>query len=121
MLAEKERSDYHVQDWWPTIKWYDWIPVVGLASNMERFRRESDESLAEGYLPWKFRMFQQDRKEVIKTPVSLGTHNWPEPTNKAASIRSNLMAARNMFFPLYHVLVPIYTYLSAPAIIRLFH
>lgn len=118
-MAETERTfDYHIRDWWPTFQNKDWIPVVGLVFWTERIRKKRGESL-EAYLPWKSPIFRQNREQAIKDLVSLGTYDWPEPTNSAARMRANLMGARNAFFVGYHVMViPTEVFIQGPEVVR---
>lgn len=118
MAAEAPTFEYHVEDWWPTIKPVDLIPVVGFFLPVERGRKERGESLAEAYLPWKSGLFQQPKKEVIADLVSLGVAHWPEPTNRAANLRSQLMAARNGGFLGYHGLMLLGGLIYGPEVIQ---
>lgn len=116
-----KRFDYHVRDWWPQIRWYDWVPVVGLVTAFERTRKQRGESLAETLIPWKDptirKIFEQEPKDIAIDLISLGTAKWPESTTPAAHFRSILMAARNGFFPAYHLVGPMYVYLYGPQIV----
>lgn len=119
MTAEaKEKSDYRVQDWWPKFKLYDWIPLGGIVTFAERTRRNRGLSWREGYFPWTNLFIKDKRADCIETLKSLGTANWPEPTDRAAYFRSVLMAIRNGAFPGYHVLVPMYAYVFGPDLIK---
>lgn len=102
MTAENiETSDYHVNDWYPEIKIFpDMIPMVGFVISYERVRKQRGLS------------FKEDLKCLIKdisNPrliLSIGTANWPKPTDLGAYARSQLMGARNMAFAEYHTMSP---------------
>lgn len=100
MTAEaRERSDYHLNDWGPDIKIFpDLIPFVGLLVFFERARRQSGLSIKE-----ELRFFAK----AIRNPrqlLSIGTADWPKPTDLGAYARMQLNEARNMTFAGYHTL-----------------
>lgn len=123
MTAEaQERFGYRVQEWWPRIRWYDWFPGVGLVTMSERHRRDHGRSLSEEYLQPLTNFFHPDparRKEHINYMMGLGVANWPQPDSQAAYKRSMIMAIRNMAFPSYHFLLPLYAYTFGPEVIRI--
>lgn len=104
MTAEaRERSDYNLNDWWPDIRFFpDLIPIVGFVVFLERTRRQGGLSLKE------------DLKSFIKAIsnprqlLSIGTADWPRPTDLGAYGKGQLMGARNMAFVTYHFSSPIW-------------
>jgi len=104
MTAEaRERSDYHLNDWGPDIRFFpDLIPFVGLLVFFERSRRQSGLSIKEALKSFA---------KAISSPrqlFSIGTADWPRPTDLGAYGRMQLNEARNMTFASYHTLLPLW-------------
>ncbi len=93
MTAERRTSDYSDISM-PNFRIFpDLIPGVGAITYIERNRRASGESV---------------RESIASTlhpdnVVSIGTKDWPEPTNWRALMRQQAMSIRNVGFSFYHV------------------
>jgi len=96
---ERITSDYRFKDFRPQIKLFDLIPVIGLVTPLERDRKELGQSPRSYYLGDKF-----TTKEIAKI-ATFGVASWPDGTNRAANIRSCILATRNAAFAVYHLVV----------------
>ena len=94
----------------------DWVPVVGLVMTSERWRRANGESVLHTYLPLTRLLSKEARLDEIEILKYMGTKNWPKPEDRTAGLRANAMAARNMLFAAYHVMVPGTAWIYGPRI-----